>query len=108
MKQPAAARGELWMADVAGDKKRPVLILTRDPLGEILHSVICAPITSTIRGLSTEVAFGKAEGLGAESVANFDNIFLLPRARLIRKLGVASGAQMIAACEAVAIATGCI
>ena len=107
MKTPIAVRGDVWMADVAGDKKRPVLVLTRDPLGEILHSVICAPITSTIRGLSTEVALGKPEGLARDSVANFDNMFLLPRARLIRKLGEATTSQMAEACVAVAIATGC-
>lgn len=107
MKEPPATRGDVWMADVAGDKKRPVLVLTRDPLGEILHSVICAPITSTVRGLSTEVVLGTEEGLAAESVANFDNMFLLPRARLVRKLGEASRSQMAQAREAVAIATGC-
>jgi mRNA interferase MazF len=100
-------RGDVWFADVPGDKHRPVLILSRDPMGQILHSVICAPITSTIRGLTTEVALGSDAGLVHRSVANFDNTFLLARRRLIRRLGRASRAAMEASCVAMATAVGC-
>ena len=100
-------RGEVWFAEVPGDKRRPVLVLTRDPLGQLLHSVICAPITSTVRGLATEVALGTEAGLLEESVANFDNALLLDRARLVGRLGRASPASMEAACHALALATGC-
>lgn len=100
-------RGDIWFADVPGDKRRPVLVLTRDPLGRMLHSVICAPITSTIRGLTTEVALGPGAGLLEPSVANFDNTLLLDRSRLVRRLGRATPEAMAAACRALAIATGC-
>jgi mRNA interferase MazF len=103
---PAARRGEVWFADVPG-KRRPILVLTRDPLGRLLHSVICAPITSRRRGLATEVVLGPEAGLVHESVANFDNTFLLARRRLVRRLGRASPATMDAACRALAAATGC-
>ena len=107
MNPPAPRRGEVWFADVPGDKKRPMLILTRDPLGHLLHSVICAPITSTIRDLATEVALGSDAGLVEASVANFDNTFLLARTRLVRRLGHAPPPAMEAACRALATATGC-
>ncbi len=107
MSPPAPRRGEVWFADVPGDKKRPVLILTRDPLGRLLHSVICAPITSTIRDLATEVGLGREAGLAQESVANFDNTFLLARTRLVRRLGQAPVSAMEAACRALATAAGC-
>ena len=107
MSPPAPRRGEVWFADVPGDKKRPVLILTRDPLGRLLHSVICAPITSTIRDLATEVGLGREAGLAQESVANFDNTFLLARTRLVRRLGHAPVSAMEAACRALATAAGC-
>jgi mRNA interferase MazF len=100
-------RGDVWFANVPGDKSRPVLVLTRDPMGSILHSVICAPISSTVRGLSTEVALGTEAGLARESVANLDNVFLLRRSRLVRRLGRAPETAMQAACEALTIATGC-
>lgn len=107
MSVPAARRGEVWFADVPGDKRRPVLVLTRDPMGGVLHSVLCAPITSKIRGITTEVSIGRDAGLVQKSVANFDNVFLLSRRRLIRRLGRASGTTMDAACRALAVATGC-
>jgi mRNA interferase MazF len=103
----APRRGEVWYADVPGDKRRPVLVLTRDPMGRLLHSVICAPITSTIRGISTEVPLGSEAGLAQDSVANFDNTFLLARSHLVRRLGRASPAAMDRACRALAVAAGC-
>src|SRR5688572_28451130 len=77
----AASRGDVWFAEVPGDKRRPVLVLSRDPMGRLLHSVICAPITSNIRGLATEVSLGQEAGLAHASAANFDNTFLLARTR---------------------------
>lgn len=105
-RDPAARRGDVWFADVPG-KRRPVLVLSRDPMGRLLHSVICAPITSRRRGLATEVALGPEAGLAHDSVANFDNTFLLARSRLVRRLGRASRTTMDAACRALATATGC-
>lgn len=104
---PEVRRGEVWFATIPGDKQRPVLILSRDPMGQILHSVLCAPITSTIRGISTEVPLGKEAGLAHRSVAHFDNTFLLSRQRLVRRSGKAKPATMTAACAALAIAIGC-
>jgi mRNA interferase MazF len=97
----------VWFADVPGDKRRPVLVLTRDPMGSLLHSVVCAPITSRIRSLSTEVAMGVEAGLVGPSVANFDNTFLLSRDRLERRLGRAPSATMELACVALGTALGC-
>lgn len=108
MNEPAAMRGEVWFADVPGDKRRPVLVLSRHPMGRILHSVICAPITSNVRGLTTEVVLGKEAGLAHRSAANFDNTFLLSRKRLIRRLGRVPATTMSKACQALEIAVGCI
>ena len=107
MNTPAPRRGDVWFAEVPGDKRRPVLVMSRDPMGKLLHSVICAPITSTVRGLSTEVPLGAEAGLVQDSVANFDNLLLLERTRLVRRLGHATPAAMLDACRALANATGC-
>jgi mRNA interferase MazF len=106
MSLPAPRRGEVRFAEAPGDKRRLILVMTRDPLGR-LHSVICAPITSTIRGLSTEVPLGPEARLVVDSVANFDNLLLLDRSRLVRRLGRATPDAMRLACRAVANATGC-
>lgn len=108
MNAPSARRGEVWFAAVPGDKQRPVLVLTRDPLGRVLRSVISAPTTSILHGLSTEELLGTEAGLLQDSAANLDSTLLLDRTCLVRRLGRASPAAMEAACRALAIATGCV
>lgn len=98
-------RGDVWLAQL--DKVRPVVILTRDPLAGLLNAVIVAPITSTIRGLSTEVRVGHADGIRHPSVANLDNVQLIARSRLARRVGRARSATMTSICVALAQATGC-
>lgn len=60
---PAVRRGEIWLAEL--DKRRPVVVLTRDPLGRLLQSVIVDPVTSTVRGLTTEVHLTEADGFAS-------------------------------------------
>lgn len=98
-------RGEVWLAEL--DKVRPVIIMTRDPMGRYLNSLIVAPVTSTIRGLSTEVAVGDRDGIRLPSVANLDNLQLVSRQRLRRRVGTASRATMSALCQALAVAVDC-
>ena len=69
------------------DKTRPVLILTREVVRPHLSRVTVAPITSTIRGLSTEVPVGPANGLDRANVASCDNIVTVPVSALRRQLG---------------------
>jgi len=98
-------RGEVWLADL--DKLRPVVVLTRDPLGRYRHSVIVGPITSRVRGLSTEVAVGPDDGVRTASVVNLDNMQLLARTRLRRRVGRLAPATLTEICAAVATAVGC-
>ena len=98
-------RGEVWLADL--DKVRPVVVLTRDPMGRLLHSVIVAPVTSTIRGLSTEVPMDRADGIRHPSVANLDSIQLLPRDRFRKRIGRAQPETMAALCAAMEVAVDC-
>jgi mRNA interferase MazF len=102
---PEPRRGEIWLAEL--DKRRPVVVLTREPMGRILHSVIVGPVTSTIRGLSTEVELSAADGVRRRSVVNLDNLQLLPRARLIRRVGKAEPASLARICCAAEVAIGC-
>ena len=105
MSPPAPRRGEVWLADL--DKVRPVVVLTRDPMGRLLHGVLVAPVTSTVRGISTEVALGPEDDVHAPSVANLDNLQLVARTRLVRRVGRVQAATMGALCDALTIATGC-
>ena len=69
------------------DKTRPVLVLTRDIVRPHMERVTIAPITSRVRGLSTEVPVGRANGLEHDSVVSCDNIVTIPKAALGRQVG---------------------
>ncbi len=70
------------------DKTRPVLILTRELVRPHLSSVTVAPITTTIRGLSTEVQVDVANGLAGPSVVSCDNITTIPVSVVGAQIGV--------------------
>lgn len=86
------------------DKTRPVLVLTRDAVRPHLRRVTVAPITSTVRGLSTEIAVGPANGLDRPCVVSLDNITTIPVADLGRPLGHLQPEQEVSLTEAIAIA----
>ena len=69
------------------EKTRPVLVLTREIVRPHLRRVTVAPITSTVRGLSTEVVVGGRNGLDYDGVVNLDNILTIPVIDLGRQLG---------------------
>jgi mRNA interferase MazF len=69
------------------DKSRAVLILTRDLVRPYLNTVTVAPITTRIRGLSTEVAVGSANGLPEPSVVACDHITTIPVAAIGEQIG---------------------
>ncbi len=75
------------------DKARPVLILTREVVRPHLRRVTVAPITTTVRGLSTEVPVGTANGLDHDCVVSCDNIVTVPVSALGRHLGYLLPAQ---------------
>jgi mRNA interferase MazF len=70
------------------DKTRPVLILTREQVRPHLATVTVAPITTTARGLSTEVRVDETNGLAVPSVVSCDNITTIPVDRLRAQVGV--------------------
>jgi mRNA interferase MazF len=69
------------------DKTRPVLILTRELVRPHLATVTIAPITTTIRGLSTEVHVDETNGLDGTSVVSCDNVTTIPKTALGPQIG---------------------
>ena len=68
-------RGEVyWYTFKAPDKRRPVLILTRNTAIPYLNAVTVAPITTRIRDIPSEVLLTTEDGMYETCVANFDNI----------------------------------
>jgi mRNA interferase MazF len=75
------------------DKARPVLVLTRELVRPHLARVTVAPITTTVRGLSTEVPVGPANGLDHACVVSCDNIVTVLKSALGRQIGYLLPAQ---------------
>lgn len=75
----------IWLAQL--DKTRPVLVLTREEVRAVRRLVTVAPITSTVRGVRSEVVVGHRNGLDHDSVVNLDSIATVPREVLVRPLG---------------------
>lgn len=102
------ARGDIWTYEFQRpDKRRPVLIVGRPEAIAVLHTVLVAPITSTVRGLPSEVVVGTTEGLKHDSAVNLDHVQTVERARLSRYVGRLGSEKMRAVCRAIAVATGC-
>ncbi|MDN5869643.1 MAG: type II toxin-antitoxin system PemK/MazF family toxin [Nitrococcus sp.] len=100
--------GQIWMyAFSRPDKRRPIVVLTRHEVIDLLQTVMVAPVTSTIRGAPSEVIVGIDEGLKRDSAINLDHIQTVDKTRLTRFIGKVGAEKMSAVCRALAIATGC-
>lgn len=69
------------------DKTRPAVILTREAARPAMTKVTIAPLTTTIKGLSSEVKVGQSNGLGSECVVALDNVTTIPVELLGRTVG---------------------
>ncbi len=83
------------------DKSGPVLLLTRELVRPHLSTVTVAPITTTIRGLSTELTVDAANGLDGPSVVSCDNLTTIPTSHLGAQIGVLLDGQEPALSDAI-------
>ena len=98
-------RGDVcWYTFETPDKKRPVLILTRDSAIAVLNAVTVAPITSTIRSIPTEIVLTEEDGLPTTCAANFDNLQTVPKNNISGRITRLSGRRMKEAAAATAFA----
>jgi mRNA interferase MazF len=88
------------------DKKRPVIVLTRDSAISYLSSVTVAPVTSTIRGVPSEVVFGEDDGMKAPCAVNLHNTITVNRDRLGKRVGRLNSARMNEVCAALRFSLG--
>jgi mRNA interferase MazF len=102
------SRGEIWMyAFRSRDKRRPVVVLSRQEVIGLLSTVVVAPVTSTIRGVPSEVVVGADEGMKHPSAVNLDHVQTVEQSLLQQFVGTVGGSKMRQICRALAIATGC-
>ncbi|MFO7760253.1 MAG: type II toxin-antitoxin system PemK/MazF family toxin [Desulfobia sp.] len=75
--------GEIrWYKFVAPDKKRPVLILTRDSVLEYLEEVAIAPITTTVRDIPSEVFLSTVDGVPKDCAVNCDHLQTVSKGKI--------------------------
>lgn len=76
-------RGEVrWFKFTRPDKKRPVLILTRNSILGYLGEVTIAPITSTVRSIPSEVLLSKRDGMSRDCAVNCDHIQTVAKGKI--------------------------
>lgn len=86
--------------------RRPVVLVSRDEAYSLRSRVTVVPLTSTIRGMATEVRFGPSDGLPRVGVANADELVTIPMTLLESRITSATAARLSALDDALAFALG--
>jgi len=89
------------------DKKRPVLVLTRGSAIAYLSTVTVAPITSTIRGVPSEIVLDEEDGMRAPCPVNLHNAVTVSRDKLGRRVGQLGSSRMEEICAALRFSLRC-
>jgi mRNA interferase MazF len=106
------ARGEVRLYQFAAPdktlgKKRPALVLTRNSAIAYLSTVTVAPVTSTIRGVPSEVVLTEEDGMKSPCAVNLHNAVTVSQQRLGRRVAQLSAARMNEVCVALRFSLGC-
>ena len=100
-------RGEVrWYEFRRPDKRRPVVILTRDSVLEYLGEATIAPITRTVRGIPSEVLLGPDDGLPEPCAVNLDHVQTVARGHLGAVIATLSSRRMMEIRDALLFALG--
>lgn len=98
-------RGDIYDAELPSGP-RPVVIVTREGAIPVLSNVTVVAITSSVRGLVTEVPLGREHGLARECVVNCDNFFTVPKTTLTRLRGSLGSQDIRKLDQAISVALG--
>lgn len=102
------ARGDVRLYQFASpDKKRPVVVLTRDSAIAYLSTVTVAPITSTIRGVPSEVVLNDEDGMKGPCAVNLHNAVTVSQGRLGKRIAQLRTLRMAEICAALRFSLGC-
>ncbi len=102
----APRQGEIWWAET-GDKRRPVLVVTRSDAIAVLARVVVAPVTRTVRGIPTEIGLGPDDGLPTQCAASFDNLQPIGRHLLTQRIAALDVPRHHEICAALAALADC-
>ena len=100
-------RGDVrWYKFSRPDKRRPVVILTRDSALAFLGEVTVAPLTSTIREIPSEVVLTAADGLPRDCAINLDHVQTVSKSKIGSRITHLPASRMNEAARAIAFALG--
>ena len=95
-------RGEIrWYKLAQPDKKRPVLILTRDSILKYLSEVTVAPVTSTVRDIPSEVFLSKRDGMRSDCAVNCDHVQTVAKGKIGSLVATLPPEKMMAVARAI-------
>jgi mRNA interferase MazF len=98
-------RGEVrWYKFLKPDKKRPVVILTRDSALDFLGEVTVAPVTSTVRDIPSEVFLTTVDGMARDCAVNLDHVQTVPKANIGSLITTLSSEKLARVGEALSFA----
>jgi len=102
------ARGDICLYEFARpDKRRPVVVLTRDSAIRYLSTVTVAPVTSTIRGVPSEVVLDEEDGMKNRCAVNLHHAITISQQRLGRRVARLGPQRMSEICAALRFSLGC-
>jgi mRNA interferase MazF len=102
------ARGDIRLYRFAPpDKKRPVVVLTRDSAIGYLSTITVAPITSTVRGVPSEVVLSEEDGMKGRCAVNLHNVVTVSQARVGKRVAQLGSFRMCEICAALRFSLGC-
>jgi mRNA interferase MazF len=93
--------------ETPNQKRRPVLVVSRDEVLPVLNNVVVAPVTRTLRDIPTGIRVGPDEGIDHDSVATFDNLAAVPKSVLTTRLGQLGSAGRRQICDALDAMANC-
>lgn len=100
-------RGEVWWGEIEDVGRRPFLVLTRTAAIPVLHGVLAAPVTRTVRNIPSELRLGPDDGMPVDCAASFDNLRVVAKANLVERQCTLEPVRLVEACGAVRAAVDC-
>ena len=88
----ATERGEVWSARI--DTLRPVVIASRNDVNGVRSRTTVAVVTTTVRGIPTEVTLDQRDGFESACAVNCDELVTIEKSRLERRRGALSTARL--------------
>ena len=102
------SRGDVRLYQFAApDRRRPVVVLTRDSAVPYLSTVTVAPITTAIRGVPSEVLLTSDDGMKTHCAINLHNLVTVAQNRLGKRVGQLDALRMAEVCAALRFSLGC-